>query len=116
MSEFDISEAVETMQKARNRRQERLETIEKGMMGLAAEKGWGNKNIEMTEERLEAAKALKSEGIGTDGESEAKQKLGDSIQCERDGGHSYEVEVVKIDGTEFLKKNCQNCPDSTLVH
>jgi len=116
MSDFDISEAVETMQEARNRKQERMETIKAGMMGLAAENGWGNKDIEMTEKRLEAAKALKSEGIGTDGESEAKQNLGDSIQCERNGGHSYEAEVVEIDGTEFLKKSCQSCPDSTLVH
>ena len=116
MSEFDISEAVETMQEARSRKQERLEAIEKGMMGLAAEKGWGNKDIEMTEERLEAAKALKSEGIGTDSESEAKQKFSESVQCERNGGHDYEAELVEFHGTEFVKKNCQNCPDSTLVH
>jgi hypothetical protein len=116
MSEFNISEAVETMQEARNRRQERLEIIEKGMMGLAAEKGWGNKDIEMTEERLEAAKALKDEGIGADGESEAKRKLGEATKCERNGGHDYEVEIVEMDETAFVKKNCQNCPDSTLVH
>lgn len=107
---FDVEEALDTVQAARERRQERREAIMEAFMGLAAKNGWGNREVEATPERLEAADDLEAAGVGADSEAEAKAEMTRVTKCERDGGHTWEATgTVTVKGVEFPQRQCKEC-------
>lgn len=113
-SEFDIDEAVGTMQEARERRQEFKEMLYEGLMGLAAKKDWGNKDVELTEEREEMAEQLQDAGIGGKSEEEAKAEMRAAHSCAANGGHNWKRTTIEVAGREAPAVTCQNCPEEKL--
>jgi len=113
--DFDLDEALDIVEQRREERQALMEALKEGFMGLAAAKGWGNRDVEMTSERAEAMAELQSLGIGTDSEAEAKAKMTRAMKCERNGGHSWEEQgTVAINGVEVPRRECEECGEEQL--